>query len=535
MAKLLERIEHHLRRVQRIEAAEVVDAAVPPDFARHEATLLEVHEAYLDANPSGSARAAKRWARDLWSHQLEHVIDELHWELLAGFGGKLGAQARAELIDEGLCAAYVPGIERPVRPRSARLEVMTEAVVLSAASWSAGPMSPDHPWQITSRYCERLGLVSERPDPPRLRMSGHTYLRLRGLDRLRWLLALEHVHAIGDDDPWCISEAMVRWIAEHSDRVFDDGEDVPMWAQNESAVSRWAALGALHEWLEKDEEYEGHFTFGFRLTESGRQLFVPAVKDLSVLFDNLAHAQAQDDRSEVLRLIDGAEPTSRVAEKMLHARLVAHEVRNALLPVRYALRKVWRHLDGSELATSLAEPRRAIDEGLTRLYRYVETSARMSAAASEAAASFFILEAIEEARLELTELSGRVRVETNPGTANPRGCGHRGRFVLALLNLMRNAVQAGGGSVRISIIVDATDASETTISIIDDGPGVPESMRTSIFTNGVSSHANGSGHGLALVREVVEHELGGRVSFDPADGGGACFCLTLPSPEASQR
>lgn len=87
MAKLLERVEHHLRRVQRIESSQVVDAEVPPDFGGHEATLIAQHEQYVAADRSAAERIDRKWERDLRPHQLEHFVDELHWRLLAVAGG----------------------------------------------------------------------------------------------------------------------------------------------------------------------------------------------------------------------------------------------------------------------------------------------------------------------------------------------------------------------------------------------------------------------------------------------------------------
>jgi signal transduction histidine kinase len=509
MAKLLAEIERHLRRVQRIANTKVVDADVWPDLARHEAHLLAAY-----GLPGTSLDDLKRHWRP---HQLERFVDELHWELLAGFAATLTGQERAGLIDAAISIRSTSDFFRaPAGPQEARVQQLARDI---------HPKSPGYPWHVSSQYCERLGLVSERPQMAQLHTSGETWLRLRGLDRLRWLLALEGECALGDDDPWCIGPSQVDTLICHAGRVTFPGDEHyegPHW----SGVDRWAELGAVRAWSNPDND-----VYGYNLTDIGEQLFAPANADLLAIFRDLAKAQSEDDRSQLLHAFGVTEPSSQIAATtMRHARLVAHEVRNALLPVRYAIKKVWKALDGNPLAASLNEPREQIDEGITRLYRFVEASARMSAPVEDSPVRFAVLDAIEEARRELTELSGRVRIETNPGTASPSVLGHQGRFVLALINIMRNAVQAAGPTVEIWITVDATTPGIVNLMIEDDGPGVPDAMRGRMFENGTSSHADGSGHGLALVREVVEQDLGGRVTYEPSDRG-ARFQIELPSPQ----
>lgn len=520
MAKLLAEIEHHLRRVQRIERTQVVDADVWPDIARHEAHLVACYEREAEANPDRARYLANKLEGHWPPLQLERFVDELHWELLAGFGAMLTGQERTEIIDTAIEHEHI-GDRGGSNPRFIR----ASRVLTLAATIEKRPVV--YRWQVSSRYCERLGLVSQHPQVPHLQIAGETWLRLRGVDRLRWLLALEGEHALGSDDTWCIGSSHVDKLIRDAGTTFhphDPENDAPRM----SGVNRWAELGAIQIWYADDYKSAG---FGHPLTDMGEQLFAPANADLLAMFRDLAKAQSEDDRSEVLHSFGVAEPHHQLAATtMRHARLVAHEVRNALLPVRYAIKKVWKALDNTPLAATLAEPRGQIDEGISRLYRFVEASARMNASVDDRLVHFAILDAIEEARRELTELSGRVRIETNPGTTSPRVRGHQGRFVLALINIMRNAVQAAGPEVEISISVDATSPGVVNLVIEDNGPGVPDAIRGRMFENGTSSHTDGSGHGLALVREVIEQELGGKVTYDPS-GRGARFQIALPSAQ----
>ena len=521
MTRMLDDIERHLECIRTIETAAVQDAATGPDHRHHQAVLIAMFEAAEAASLELDTLSVN--LADWLDRYLEPLVDELHWGLLASFGGQLDAAARRQLIDWTIAQkaglhefADLPQPSQTMRAWLEHLIARDDEVV---RAW--------HPWQVTSRYCQRLGLVTSAPESPRLRMPGHTWLRLRGLDRLRWLLALESVGAVGDDDPWCVSSAQFAAILGNVGRFFDENEErasIPEW----SGVQRWIALGVLVG------VWDDEFGACYRLSKSGEQLLGRREPDILELFEDLARAQANDDRSEALGG-EGQSPRSPAlaATTMRHARLVAHEVRNTLLPVRHALDKVWKALDemDAETGAALRRPRDQIEQGITRLYQFVEASARMGESISELPATFVVIEAIEQARLALPELSG-VHVATIPGTANPRCRGHRGRFVLVLLNLMRNAIQVSGSRVALTITVDASNPGTTSVTIEDDGPGIPEHLRERLFDDGISNRAEGTGHGLALVREVVERELGGSITYESAVHGGARFRLGLPSQEA---
>ena len=100
------------------------------------------------------------------------------------------------------------------------------------------------------------------------------------------------------------------------------------------------------------------------------------------------------------------------------------------------------------------------------------------------------------------------------------------RLEHALVNLVRNAVQAAATTVAVG--VEQRDG-RVVLSVEDDGPGVPREERERIFepfhTRGKDGH--GTGLGLAIVKGVAEeHQAGLQVSTSAALGGG-CFELSL--------
>lgn len=85
----------------------------------------------------------------------------------------------------------------------------------------------------------------------------------------------------------------------------------------------------------------------------------------------------------------------------------------------------------------------------------------------------------------------------------------------------------GSAAARVDVRID--DAAGLVLAVSDSGPGVPEHLRESIFSRGVTSKAEvpgGRGIGLALVR-LVTAQHGGAVEVTDAPGGGALFVVRL--------
>ena len=91
------------------------------------------------------------------------------------------------------------------------------------------------------------------------------------------------------------------------------------------------------------------------------------------------------------------------------------------------------------------------------------------------------------------------------------------------------AVLPGCGPAKILVETRLSpDAGFVEVSIDDNGPGIPVERREAVFAEGVSFRPEGTGLGLALVREVAVEDLGGSVRVDDSALGGARFVLRIP-------
>jgi signal transduction histidine kinase len=97
-----------------------------------------------------------------------------------------------------------------------------------------------------------------------------------------------------------------------------------------------------------------------------------------------------------------------------------------------------------------------------------------------------------------------------------------------LLNLVTNAIQAGGEGGKVEIILGG-GPEEAVIEVADDGPGIPAENLERIFEPFFTTKPveTGTGLGLSVSRSIVE-ELGGRLEVESAPGKGALFRMRLP-------
>lgn len=87
-------------------------------------------------------------------------------------------------------------------------------------------------------------------------------------------------------------------------------------------------------------------------------------------------------------------------------------------------------------------------------------------------------------------------------------------------NLIGNSIMHGGGDVTITV-----GELVAGFYLEDDGPGIPEAEREKVFKPGYSSHKDGTGFGLSIVREIAEaHDW--EIIVTTSSEGGARFEFT---------
>jgi signal transduction histidine kinase len=112
------------------------------------------------------------------------------------------------------------------------------------------------------------------------------------------------------------------------------------------------------------------------------------------------------------------------------------------------------------------------------------------------------------------------------------------RLLHVFENLFRNAVEHGGPDVTVRVGPISRPAFEagknvgSGFFVADDGPGIPEERRETVFEAGHTTHSEGTGLGLSIVEQFVEaHGWSIRVT-ESADGGARFEVTGVPGVDA---
>lgn len=217
------------------------------------------------------------------------------------------------------------------------------------------------------------------------------------------------------------------------------------------------------------------------------------------------------------------------------AEMLAHEIKNPLAGITGAAQLLSMNLnaDGLELTDLIvAESRRIV-----KLLEQVEQFGNLT---QPVRGPVNLHDVLDRARKSsLLGFAARMKIVEDYDPSLPLALGDTDQLVQVVLNLLNNAAQAAGtegGTIRLRsyfdhsfrmLRPDGTGVSlPLQIEVIDDGPGLPEHIKTEVFDPFVSGRENGTGLGLALVSKIIsEHDGWITVNSVP---GHTVFRLSLP-------
>jgi signal transduction histidine kinase len=201
-----------------------------------------------------------------------------------------------------------------------------------------------------------------------------------------------------------------------------------------------------------------------------------------------------------IRLVRASELNSHLKELNLAAAGLAHETRNPLNLIRGQAQMISRLPDATPEVCDKA--RIIVDETdkvTAQLTEFINYSRPREVRRTRIALTAACQEIIRTLGYDIEEKQIKVEVAGDPLVVEA----DEQLLRQVLFNLLINAVQAVGENGQITIQVQRTGPAEASLSIRDNGPGIPPENRQEIFKPYFTTHQKGTGLGLAVVQQII--------------------------------
>jgi two-component system, sporulation sensor kinase C len=221
--------------------------------------------------------------------------------------------------------------------------------------------------------------------------------------------------------------------------------------------------------------------------------------------------------------------TEKLAAVGRLAARVAHEINNPLAGLKNSFLLVKEAVSENHPYYSYVG---RIEKEIDRIARIVRQMFDLYRPEQDSPQEFSVGEIIEDITFLLHPLcrEHKVALETDTRQAPGKVCLPEDLLRQILFNLIINAVEASpeGKAVRIAAAVAPT---ALTITVTDQGKGIPEGIRLKIlepfFTTKSGTEARGLGLGLSMSKGLVE-TMKGTLDFETRIGEGTTFQVTIP-------
>lgn len=211
---------------------------------------------------------------------------------------------------------------------------------------------------------------------------------------------------------------------------------------------------------------------------------------------------------------------------------LAHEIKNPLGGVRGAAQLLARELPNEELSEYTRIIIREADRLRDLVDRLLGPNRQMDMQPLN------IHEILEHVRnLIAAESDNRITITRDYDPSLPDFACDRAQLIQAVLNIMRNALQAAAHPTECEILLRTRSQRQFTVGtqvhrlvcrvdIIDNGPGIPVELQPSVFAPMVTGRADGTGLGLSIAQSII-HLHGGVLECESSPGNTR-FTFYLP-------
>ncbi|SPD73070.1 putative signal transduction protein [uncultured Desulfobacterium sp.] len=224
------------------------------------------------------------------------------------------------------------------------------------------------------------------------------------------------------------------------------------------------------------------------------------------------------------------------------ARKVVHEVNNPLTIIKNYLKILGIKLNKQNIAQDeISIINKEIDR-IGRILGVLSSFSRNEKLKAESVDVNAVLSDLIKITRESLQEHSKINIHMDLSSSLPNISSDEDRMKQIFVNLVKNASEAmsGGGNLYIKtrLISGRLDGDVTQgngarlgyieVTISDDGPGIPDEIKSRIFDPFVSSKGGGhSGLGLSIVNNIVR-SMNGTITCESEGGKGAAFIVALP-------
>ena len=201
-------------------------------------------------------------------------------------------------------------------------------------------------------------------------------------------------------------------------------------------------------------------------------------------------------------------------------RVIGHELANSLTPMSSLLQTARQIVARPELHGKLDTVFATVEERLRHLQAFLGGFARLGQLPQPRCQEVRWAPFLDNLRALLPEVTLAAPLE-QPGWFDA------GQIQQVLINLVKNAREAGGPADGVSVELEGSPEGGARIAVLDRGPGMNDAVLASALVPSFTTKEGGSGMGLPLCREIVDAH-GGRMRIARRPGGGTVVSFWLP-------
>ncbi|THU31570.1 HAMP domain-containing histidine kinase [Niastella caeni] len=211
------------------------------------------------------------------------------------------------------------------------------------------------------------------------------------------------------------------------------------------------------------------------------------------------------------------------------ARQVAHEIKNPLTPMKLSIQYLQKAIDNNStdvkvLTTNVAKTLVEQIDHLSKIASDFSQFANIGNPKNEV----FDLHEMLQSLASLYNTGGNLDFRWNPVEQRVLLFADRTQLNRLFTNLLQNAVEAcANRDQRIIRMNEQLNGEYITVSVTDNGDGIPEQTQSRIFTPNFTTKTSGTGLGLAMSKGIVE-QAKGEIWFVTKEGAGTTFYVKIP-------